>query len=201
MTNQWIKGFCLSLIFLIGISSQSTAQKTNLSKKALNERITNLEKENEQLKAELAQMRAEMGQFEQLIKNLPAQNLKNAIQPASKNTIIPVGEAKHNSALTTIAFDNMEHDFGKINHGEAVSHVFKFTNTGEHPLLITNARGSCGCTVPQWPKEEILPGEQGEIKVTFNSKGKSNQQAKSVTLTANTNPANTQLIIRAFVEK
>ncbi|MCP4443368.1 MAG: DUF1573 domain-containing protein [Aureispira sp.] len=144
-------------------------------------------------------MKSAMGQLEQIIKKLPTQGISNLKTPGKIPS--PNEASKHNSPITTMKFEATEHDFGKIKHGDAVSHVFKFTNNGKFPLKITNAKGSCGCTVPQWPKEAIAPGAQGEIKVTFNSKGKSNQQAKSVTLTANTNPANTRLIIRAFVEK
>ena len=66
-------------------------------------------------------------------------------------------------------------------------------------MLISNAKGSCGCTVPKWPKEAIAPGASGEIQVTFNSRGKKGKQHKSVTLTANTDPANTRLYIKADV--
>lgn len=199
MTQHWIKGFCLSLILLIGISSQSHAQKANLSKKALNERITQLENDNEQLKSELTQINAALSQLEDLLKKRAEQDLRGSINNVKKTN--PDEEAQHDSPLTSMTFEKMEHDFGKMKEGDALSYTFVFTNTGKFPLKISNAKGSCGCTVPQWPKEAIPAGGQGEIKVTFNSKGKSNQQAKSVTLTANTTPVNTRLIIRAFVEK
>jgi hypothetical protein len=86
-------------------------------------------------------------------------------------------------------FDNESYDFGKIKQGDKVSYVFKFVNTGKSPLIITNAVASCGCTTPQWPKTPVLPGNKGEIAVTFNSAGKSGLQDKQITITANTNPA------------
>ena len=76
---------------------------------------------------------------------------------------------------------------------------FKFTNTGSEPLLLDKCKGSCGCTVPQCPKEPIAPGAAGEIEVKFNSKGKKNNQTKTVTINANTDPGQTILKIKAFV--
>jgi hypothetical protein len=80
------------------------------------------------------------------------------------------------------------HDFGQINEGEVVSVDFAFTNDGEAPLIISNASGSCGCTVPQWPRTPIAPGESGVISVSFNSESKPGNQNKTVTLTSNTMP-------------
>lgn len=97
------------------------------------------------------------------------------------------------------------YDFGTIDEGEVVEHVYKFKNTGNEPLTITNAKGSCGCTVPDWPRTPIAAGEIGEIVVKFNSKGKGKvgggAQAKKVTITANTEPAQTYLTIKGTVVK
>ena len=100
---------------------------------------------------------------------------------------------------TSISFDNMEHDFGIIDEGDKVEHIFKFTNTGAEALVLEKCKGSCGCTVPECPKQPIAPGETGEIKVVFNSKGKKNKQTKKVTITANTEPLQTVLTIKAQV--
>jgi len=108
---------------------------------------------------------------------------------------VPVGPT------TTMEFEEMEFDFGQIDMGEKVQHVYTFKNTGKEPLVISNAKGTCGCTVPQWPKEPIAPGEGGEIHVEFNSKGKSGPQRKNVILTANTNPQKTTLTIKGNVNK
>ena len=96
---------------------------------------------------------------------------------------------------------DMTHDFGKVTDGERVEHTFKFTNTGEADLVISSATASCGCTIPDWPKEPIAPGEKGEIKVEFNSAGKSDMVTKDITILANTNPVKTILQIKVFVEK
>jgi len=95
------------------------------------------------------------------------------------------------ATLTAVKFAEEVFDFGTVKAGEPVEHVYKFTNTGDKPLTISNARGSCGCTVPDWPREPIAPGAEGEIKVRFDSKGKNGAQNKTVTVTANTEPQNT----------
>jgi len=87
-----------------------------------------------------------------------------------------------------IKFDMEVWEFGEINEGDVIDTVFTFENIGSDPLIISNAKAGCGCTVPQWPKEPIAPGETGKIAVKFNSKGKPGQQNKPVTLTMNTTP-------------
>ena len=91
-------------------------------------------------------------------------------------------------------------DFGTIQQGDSPEFTFTFTNTGNEPMIISNAKGSCGCTVPKWPKEPIAPGETGEINVKFNSKNKKGSQNKTVTLTANTTPPNTKLRVTGQIE-
>ena len=86
-----------------------------------------------------------------------------------------------------INFDKKEHDFGTINDGDIVETVFVFTNTGNSDLIISDAKGSCGCTVPDYPKNiPINPGDKGNIKVKFDSTKKPGNQMKTVTLTTNT---------------
>ena len=98
-------------------------------------------------------------------------------------------------------FNETAWDFGKIVEGEKVEHTFKFKNTGESDLIISNCSASCGCTIPNSPKEPIAPGESGNIKVEFNSAGKSDLVTKDITILANTNPVKTMLQIKVFVEK
>ncbi len=97
------------------------------------------------------------------------------------------------------SFTEEAHDFGTIEEGTVAKHDFKFTNSGDAPLIITNAQGSCGCTVPQWPREPIAPGEEATIHVEFNSQGKPGNNQKEVTLTANTEPNTYVLKISATV--
>ena len=98
-----------------------------------------------------------------------------------------------------LKFDKTEHDFGVINEGDVVETVFSFTNSGKSELIITSAKGSCGCTVPEWPKEPIMPGETGSIKVKFNSDRKPNLQQKQITLVTNTDQGKEILKIKAQV--
>lgn len=85
-----------------------------------------------------------------------------------------------------LTFAEHNYDFGEIPSGAKVDHYFKFTNTGESPLIIKNAVASCGCTVPVWPKEPIAPGVSDSIKVSFDAGTRSGRQSKTVTLTTNT---------------
>ncbi len=100
---------------------------------------------------------------------------------------------------TAIQFAEMVHDFGTIEQNSTNPKVFTFTNTGSEPLIISNAKGSCGCTVPEYPRQPIAPGETGEIKVVYSPGTQANQQTKSVTITANTEPASTVIQIKANV--
>ncbi len=110
------------------------------------------------------------------------------------------GKASEARSKTSIVFDKTEYNFGKMKQGDQVECVFKVTNTGSEPLIIEEAHGSCGCTVPEYPKEPIPGGQTRDIKVKFNSTGKKGSQTKTVTLTANTEPIQTVLTIKAEVD-
>ncbi|MRT17919.1 DUF1573 domain-containing protein [Vitellibacter sp. q18] len=97
-----------------------------------------------------------------------------------------------------ITFEESQFDFGTIDQGTPVEHIFKFKNTGEAPLMIVNAKSSCGCTIPEYPKEPIAPGAEGQLLVKFNGSGQ-NQVSKTVTLTTNTKAGTETLTIKAFV--
>lgn len=100
-----------------------------------------------------------------------------------------------------IVFDNEMHDFGNVKAGDVVSHEFTFTNTGDAPLKVMQARPSCGCTVPDWSKDPIAPGEKGSVTVEFNSTGTKGVQNKSVRLTTNTKKGNEVIRFKATVEQ
>ena len=96
-------------------------------------------------------------------------------------------------------FDKTEHDFGSIDQNAPQETIFTFTNTGDAPLIITDAKSSCGCTIPEYPKNTpIAPGEKGELLVKFNGSGQ-NQVTKNITVTANTSKGTETLTIKAFV--
>jgi hypothetical protein len=113
----------------------------------------------------------------------------NVTTPADPNAT--EAEPVSNMPLTTVEFMEESHNFGEVAEGDKVEHVFKFKNTGSNPLKINNVKPSCGCTTPDWTKDEVAPGAEGFVKVEFDSKGKRGVQKKSVTVTfENTDPKN-----------
>lgn len=104
------------------------------------------------------------------------------------------------SKFPVLEFDKKEHDFGEIEAKKSVETVFKYKNTGDAPLVITNIKSSCGCTVPQdWSREPLAPGAEGKFTVKFNGSG-SNKISKSITVTANTEKGSEIVKISAFVK-
>ncbi len=98
-----------------------------------------------------------------------------------------------------ITFNEAKHDFGRITQGEKVSYSFVFKNTGGSDLVISSAQGSCGCTVPTYPKGPVKAGEVSKVDVVFNSEGKSGLVEKTVTLVTNCNPSTRVLTINATI--
>jgi hypothetical protein len=101
--------------------------------------------------------------------------------------------------LPVFEFETEEHDFGRIIQGEQVSFVFKFKNIGKRDLVISSQKATCGCTVADYPKAPVRPGESGQVTISFNSDGRKGMQTKAVTLTANTQPSSKVLTVRAEV--
>ena len=99
-----------------------------------------------------------------------------------------------------ISLDKEEHNFGAITDGEVATTEFIITNSGESDLIISNASATCGCTVPEYTKTPVAPGEDGEVNVTFDSSGKSGMTTKSVTLIANTEPNTKVLKVSADIQ-
>jgi len=107
-------------------------------------------------------------------------------------------EAMHN--LPVMTFENDTYEFGTVNEGDEVDATFKFKNTGKGDLIITKAKASCGCTVPQWPKNKrIKPGEEGEITAKFRTLHKRNNETKTITLTTNTAKGKEVVRLKGFV--
>ena len=125
----------------------------------------------------------------------PATEVTKTPAAADANAVDP------NVPKTTMEFADMTHDFGTIDEGDKVEHIFKFKNSGDEPLIINSAKGSCGCTVPEYPKDPIAPGKTGEIKVTYKPGKQKGVQTKTVTIIGNTNPSTTQIRIKADVQE
>lgn len=114
----------------------------------------------------------------------------------------PISAADHKDTINVakMEFETTNFEFGVVEAGEIVTHTFKFTNTGKVPLIISDARSTCGCTVPEWPKDLIPPNGKGEISVRFNTTNMRQQQRKPVTITANTYPSKTKLYLSGIVK-
>lgn len=125
----------------------------------------------------------------------------NQEQGVSANDITNSASAngEDKGSLPEIKFEEEEHDFGRITQGEKVSYAFKFKNIGKGNLIIASAAGSCGCTVPEFPKEPVLPGQEGKINVVFNSEGKSGIQEKTITIVTNCEPSTRVIRIKTDV--
>ncbi len=126
----------------------------------------------------------------------------NAINPAIvDNPVSASGSGNNKDNVPVLQFDTDTHDFGTIEEGEKISFAFKFKNIGKGDLIIRAAQGSCGCTVPEYPKDPVHPGDGGIINVTFNSEGKEGTQHKTVTVISNTMPNTYTLNILGTVNK
>jgi hypothetical protein len=102
---------------------------------------------------------------------------------------------------TTVQILDSAYDFGKATEGEKVDFSFRFRNTGDHPLVIRDARASCGCTKPTWPKEPIPPGAMATIKAEFNSEGRVGPAYKVITVLSNAKPGFPPLKLTGVVVK
>ncbi len=126
-------------------------------------------------------------------------NSSNKKETKSENTASSSMTSSSESPI--MSFDKTLHDFGTIQEGETVETIFTFTNSGKSDLIIVDARGSCGCTVPEYPKNTpIPPGESGKIRVSFDSSNKPNMQQKTVTISANTDSGRETIRIKALVQ-
>ncbi|NLP56991.1 DUF1573 domain-containing protein [Lutibacter sp. B1] len=110
-------------------------------------------------------------------------------------------DAKISLGGAIIDFDKREYDFGSVTEGDVVEGIFVISNKGKADLIILDAKASCGCTVPEWPKEAIKPGDSAELKFSFNSRGRSGKQSKSITLQTNSEKATEILRISGTVIK
>ena len=128
-----------------------------------------------------------------------SQTEKKQVSTEIVNNPVTASGEYDNESLPAIKFDAESFDFGVIIQGERVSHTFNYTNAGGSDLVITSARGSCGCTVPKFSKAPLAPGEKGEIEIIFDSSGRSGMQKKTVVVLANTQPNTVRLTITAEI--
>ena len=105
----------------------------------------------------------------------------------------PVTAAADSTAKAKITFETLSHDFGTIDKGGDGNCVFNFKNEGAVALVLSQVRASCGCTTPMWPKEPIMPGQSGEIKVHYDT---NRIGAFSKTITVNSNAENSTVVLR-----
>lgn len=129
-------------------------------------------------------------------------NSKNERLPA---TVVEINKSAQQGNTSNkepkIVFEKETHDFGRVVQGEKVTFGFKFKNEGTKDLLIVKVNATCGCTVIDFPRNPIPPGEGGVLHVTFNSTAKNGYQNKKVTVMTNTTPSNTYLWVKANVAK
>jgi hypothetical protein len=103
------------------------------------------------------------------------------------------GKAQTADSTLVINFESTVHDYGTIDQGSDGTYEFKFTNDGKTPLILSNVRSSCGCTVPSWTKDPVAPGKEGVIKVVYNT-SRVGSFTKTVTVTSNAK--NNQVVLQ-----
>ena len=106
-------------------------------------------------------------------------------QATDKAQVVATPAAPAQNPDLSIKFNQEDHNFGNVPEGPSVSYDFEFKNIGKVPIIFSDVHGSCGCTVPVWPKEPILPGKSSKIAVTYSTQGRQGQINKTVTVTSN----------------
>jgi seryl-tRNA synthetase len=180
----------------LGLKVDSLTQRLSESNRS-NEKLLleneTLSTEHEKMQKEVSKLNAELSELRKKIYDQESE--LNRI----KEEIKAKEATKKAETQTSIQFEASEISFGEIKEGAAVTKIYKLKNIGKKRLMIEKVEGSCGCTVAEWPRYPVEPGENAEIKVTFNSLGKRGVQDKTITVTANTEPAQTFLKIKGTV--
>ncbi len=127
-------------------------------------------------------------------------NKKTPPQKAGDAQPLPQEEPEPNPNAPEFKFEKEVHDFGEVPEGPKAVYEFVFTNVGKEPLIIKSARASCGCTVPSWPREPILPGQSEKIKVSYNTQGRPGTINKTVTITSNAKTPTKHIRIKGKVK-
>ncbi|MFO7669662.1 MAG: DUF1573 domain-containing protein [Bacteroidales bacterium] len=129
-----------------------------------------------------------------LLFSCSGQNGRNVTNPA-----VELDDIQSASLQADISFDKLSHDFGTIIEGEMVVCYFEYENIGNGDLIITSVEATCGCTSPDWDKEPLKPGEREQLKVVFDSNGRSGSQLKGVTVNSNSLTPEVRLTLKANV--
>lgn len=166
--------------------SNRSNEKLLLENETLSTEYEKMQKEVSLLNAELSELRKKIYDQESELNSI-------------KEEIKAKEAAKKAETQTSIQFEASEISFGEIKEGAVVTKIYKLKNIGKKRLMFEKVEGSCGCTVAEWPRYPVEPGENAEIKVSFNSLGKRGVQDKTITVTANTEPAQTFLKIKGTV--
>lgn len=131
--------------------------------------------------------------------NSDIRNLESVDNSSLVNNPISADTPVNADEMGVLTFKETTIDFGTIKEGDVVTKTFEFTNTGKSPIVISDAKASCGCTVPEYPKAPIQPGESSKIVAKFDSSKKSGPQTKNITITANTMPNQTILTLKGEI--
>ena len=144
----------------------------------------------------------ELGQYYENVENELKKSKKEVADLKHKIALQEaLGDDSKELPITTYKFKKLSHDFGDVIIGKEYKTTFQFTNTGTEKLVFTSVRGSCTCTVPEYTKEAIDPGETGEITVKFKPSMPLSEQTKYVTVTANTKRKIAVIAVKGNVKK
>ncbi len=127
--------------------------------------------------------------------------VEGGIAEIIRNPVTADQEEVDTSKVAKITFSEPTYEFSRVDAGAVVTHEFSFINNGKVPLIISDVRSTCGCTVADWPKTPIAPGAGGVIPVRFDTKNKNGNQNKPITITANTVPAKTIVYLNGQVDE
>ncbi len=131
--------------------------------------------------------------------NTTEENGEKKLSTDIVNNPVTANGNKTSKDFPKISFETDIHNFGKVIQGEKVTYSFKFKNTGNANLIISDVSSSCGCTVPKFTREPVAPGESGSIQVTFKSENKKGFQNETVTIVSNMQPNTKVIKIKAMV--
>lgn len=133
------------------------------------------------------------------IKVEPVVKTATPVKTAGKVAPVQAAATPVNPNAPTIEFTSDVIDYGTVDYNGDGVREFIFTNNGKEPLIISRAKGSCGCTVPTWPKEPIMPGETGKIKVKY-ATNRPGRFTKTVTISSNAKTPSKRLTIKGTVK-